>query len=207
MLKDEQQINKWAKMRFFFYLLFLVLYLIPIAVAFIDGFGNVLQFIRRIVGLTGLTSLFITILLSLMIKESKKIFGINYLKIHHFFAAISLVLISIHPVIVAVNFGTGSVFIPKFDSWNAFLTEGGRFALYLIYFAVIVAILRKNIKKYWKYIHYLLYPAFLLSAIHGILRGSDSDNRIMFSQIIIMVAIIIIIFFYKRYQNIKKASE
>jgi DMSO/TMAO reductase YedYZ heme-binding membrane subunit len=207
MLKDEQQINKWAKIRFFFYLLFLVLYLIPIAVVFIDGFDNVLQFIRRIVGLTGLTSLFITILLSLIIKESKKIFGINYLKIHHFFAAISLVSISVHPVIVAVDFGTTSVFIPKFNSWNAFLTEGGRFALYLIYFAVIVAILRKNIKKYWKYIHYLLYPAFLLTSIHGILRGSDSHNRIMFFQIVIMVAVIIIIFFYKRYQNIKKAPE
>ena len=207
MLKDEEQINKWSKIRFFFYLLFLVLYLIPIAIVFIDGFDNILQFIRRIVGLTGLTSLFITILLSLMIKESKKIFGIYYIKLHHFFAAISLALISVHPVIVAVNFGTTSVFIPKFDSWNAFLTEGGRFALYLIYFAVIVAVLRKGIKKYWKYIHYLLYPAFLLSAIHGILKGSDSGNRIMFSQIIIMSTVIIIIFFYKRYQNIKKTAK
>ncbi len=207
MLKDEEQINKWSKIRFFFCLLFLVLYLIPIAIVFIDGFDKPLQFIRRIVGLAGLSSLFITILLSLLIKESKKIFGINYVKIHHFFSLISVMLISVHPVIAAISFGTTRIFSPKLDSWNAFFTNAGCPALYLIYFIVITALFRKSIVKYWKYFHYLLYPAFLLSAIHGILKGSDSVNRLMLFLVLAMISVVTIIFFYKRFQNIRKGPE
>ncbi len=207
MIKDEKQIKKWSEIRIFFYLLFFILYLIPIVIVFVDGFEKTLQLIRRIIGLTGLTSLFITILLSLMVKESKNIFGVYYIKIHHFFSIMSLVLITLHPVIVAIDFGTTGVFIPKFGSWKEFLTEGGRVALYLIYFAVIIAVLRKNIKRYWKYFHYFLYPAFFLSAIHGILKGTDSDNRIMFFLNTAMVTVVAIIFLYKRYQNIKNMLE
>ncbi|HNR65263.1 MAG TPA: hypothetical protein PKJ95_03090 [Atribacterota bacterium] len=204
MVKDEKQIKEMVRIRSFFYLLFLILYLIPIAIVLIDGFDNLLQFIRRIVGMAGLSSLFITILLSLLIKESKKIFGINYVKIHHFFSMASVILISIHPVIAAISFGTITIFSPKLDSWNVFLTNAGCPALYLIYFAVITALFRKSILKYWKYFHYLLYPAFLLSAIHGILKGSDSDNRMMFFLVLVMTSVVTIIFFYKRFQNIRK---
>ncbi len=67
MLKDERQINKWVKIRFFFYLLFLTLYLVPIVIVFIDGIENALQLSRRIIGLTGLTSLFINVFIPKLI--------------------------------------------------------------------------------------------------------------------------------------------
>ena len=205
MIDNEKKIKQWIRIRSFFYLLFIILYLIPITIVFSNGFANVFHFIRRIAGLTGLTSLFIAILLSLLVKESKKMFGVYYLRIHHFFSIVGLILISLHPVIMAIDFGTTSIFIPHFNSWNGFLTNAGRPALYLIYMAVIAALLRKNIAKYWKYIHSLLYPAFLLAAIHGILSGSDLDNSIMYFLFIAMISVVSIIFFYKRYQNMKNA--
>lgn len=204
MTEKNKNLKQLNTARYWFYPLFVALYLFPLISIFVDGFDNMGQFARRIVGLEGISSLFITILLSLLVKESKLIFGIYYIKIHHFFSIISLILISIHPIVVAINFGTSSVFIPKLDSWNNFFTEGGRVALYLIYFAVIVAILRKSIKKHWKHIHYLLYPAFFLSAIHGILKGSDLGNPLLSLLFIAMISVVIIIFFYKRYLNIIK---
>nr|HPK86623.1 hypothetical protein [Atribacterota bacterium] len=94
MSANEKQSKKCSVNRSLFYLLFAILYLIPITIFFIDSFKDVLHFFRRITGLTAVVSLFIAIMLTLLVKESKKIFGVYFLKIHHFFAFIGLLLIS-----------------------------------------------------------------------------------------------------------------
>jgi len=190
--------------RYLFYFLLFIIYLIPIMAVFINGFDSLLQLFRRIAALIGISSLFIAILLSLLVRQSRKIFGVGYLKIHHFFSISGLVLITLHPVIMAIDFGTTSIFIPKFNSWNSFLVNAGRPALYLIYIATIAAILRKNIAKYWRTIHGLLYPAFIFGAIHGILSGSDMNNIFLYILYIGMIITIITVFFYKRYLNFNK---
>lgn len=197
--KHGQKLN-----RLLFYSLVFLIYLIPLIIIFIHGFDNLFQFLRRTTALTGVASLFVAILLSLLVRKSKKIFGIVYLKVHHFFSISGLVLISLHPVVMAIDFGTTSIFIPNFSSWNSFLANAGRPALYMIYIATIAAILRKNMIKYWRYIHGFLYPAFIFGAIHGILSGSDLENPILYILYISMIVSVMIIFFYKRYLNAKK---
>jgi methionine sulfoxide reductase heme-binding subunit len=190
--------------RYLFYTLILLLYVVPIIIVFTNGFDNFFQLLRRIAGLTGIASLFIAILLSLLVRQSRQIFGVAYLKVHHLFSIIGLISISIHPVIMAIDFGTTRIFIPDFSSWNAFLANAGRPALYMIYIATIAAILRKNIAKYWRYIHSLLYLAFILGAIHGILSGSDLTNPVLHVLYIAMIVAVMIIFFYKRVLTVKK---
>lgn len=193
-----------AALHYLFYIIIFSLYLIPIMVVFFRGFDNAFELFRRIAGLTGIASLFIAILLSLLVRQSRKIFGVVYLKIHHLFSIIGLILISLHPVIMAIDFGTSRIFVPDFSSWNAFLINAGRPALYLIYIAAIAAILRKNIVKFWRYIHSLLYLAFILGVVHGILSGSDLSNPFLYVLYIAMVVVVIIIFLYKRILTVKR---
>lgn len=190
--------------RYFFFGLIFFIYLIPITIVFMRGFDGIFQLFRRIAGLTGVSSLFIAILLSLLVRQSRQIFGVSYLKIHHFFSITGLILISLHPIIMAIDFGTTSLFIPDFSSWNSFLANAGRPALYLIYIAAVAAVLRRNIAKYWRYLHGLLYPAFIFGAIHGMLSGSDMKNDILYIFFIGMIIAVTIAFFYKRYLNFKK---
>lgn len=203
MSANEKQSKKWSVNRSFLYLLFAILYLIPIIIFYIDGFRDVLHLFRRITGLTAVVSLFITIMLTLLVKESKKIFGVYFLRIHHFFAVTGLVLISLHPVIMALDFGTAKIFIPDFSSGQTFFKNGGPLALYLIYVAVIAALFNKKITKSWKYIHGLMYPAFLLGTVHGILKGSDMKNPVLSFLYAGLIVAVFIAFFYKRYQNNK----
>ncbi|HOR41638.1 MAG TPA: hypothetical protein PK111_00470 [Atribacterota bacterium] len=201
MSANEKQSKKCSVNRSLFYLLFAILYLIPMTVFFIDGFKDVLHFFRRITGLTAVVSLFIAIMLTLLVKESKKLFGVYFLKIHHFFAFIGLLLISLHPVFMALDFGTTEIFIPDFSSWQTFFKNGGPLALYLIYIAVIAALLNKKITKSWKYIHALMYPAFLLGTVHGIWKGSDMGNPMLSFLYTGLIVAVFITFFYKRYQK------
>lgn len=187
-----------------FYVLIFLIYLISVVIIFSHGFENIFQLIRRITGLTGIISLFIAILLSLLVKQSKQVFGISYLRIHHYFSISGIILVSIHPLVMAIDFGTFRIFIPDFSSWDSFLRNGGRTALYMIYIAAIAAIARKNIVRNWKYLHGLIYPAFIFGAIHGILQGSDLQNPILYALFIVFIVLVIFIFMYKRYLSIRK---
>lgn len=204
MAKDTHQSHGQNLNRYLFYTLILFLYLVPIIIIFINGFDNYFQLFRRIAGLAGIASLFIAIVLSLLVRQSRQIFGLAYIKVHHLFSITGLILISLHPVIMAIDFGTSRIFIPDFSSWNAFLANAGRPALYLIYIATIAAILRRNIVKYWRYIHSLLYIAFILGAIHGILSGSDLSNPVLYILYVTMIITVMIIFLYKRVLTAKK---
>ena len=204
MVEQEKQFNKLIQSRSFWYILFLFLYLIPLVIALRSRFEGTWHFLGRISALTGLTSLFIAILLSLLVKESKRIFGVYYLKIHHTFSFLGLILISLHPVFLAIDFKNADIFIPTFSSWYDFFKNAGRPALYLIYIAVLAALLRKSMVKHWKYVHGLLYPAFLLGAIHSILNGRDLKIPILSILFMVEIIIVITIFCYRRYQNRKK---
>jgi len=201
---DSAQKQGQTMLRTLFYILILLLYLIPVVTVFLHGFDDFFQFFRRITGLAGIASLFIAILLSLLVRQSKQIFGVTYLKVHHFFSITGLLFISLHPIIMAIDFGTSRIFIPNFSSWNAFLVNAGRPALYLIYIATIAAIMRRNIGKYWRYIHWLLYIAFILGAIHGILSGSDLRNPALYVLYLAMIITVMIVFLYKRILTAKK---
>jgi len=201
---DSAQKQGQTMLRTLFYILILLFYLIPVVTVFLHGFDDFFQFFRRITGLAGIASLFIAILLSLLVRQSKQIFGVTYLKVHHFFSITGLLFISLHPIIMAIDFGTSRIFIPNFSSWNAFLANAGRPALYLIYIATIAAILRRNIVKYWRYIHGLLYIAFILGAIHGILSGSDLRNPVLYALYLAMIITVMIVFLYKRALTVKK---
>lgn len=193
-----------TKGRYLAYFLIFLIYLVPIVVVFIHGFDDYFQLFRRLTGLVGIASLFIAIIISSFIRQAKKIFGTAYIKVHHLFSITGLILITLHPIIMMIDFGTSRIFIPDFSSWNAFLANAGRPALYLIYIATFAAILRKNIRKYWKYIHSLIYLAFVLGAVHGMRQGSDLKNPILLSLYLVMIVIVITNFIYKRYLNYNK---
>jgi len=201
---DSAQKQGQTMLRTLFYILILLFYLIPVVTVFLHGFDDFFQFFRRITGLAGIASLFIAILLSLLVRQSKQIFGVTYLKVHHFFSITGLLFISLHPIIMAIDFGTSRIFIPNFSSWNAFLANAGRPALYLIYIATIAAIMRRNIGKHWRYIHWLLYIAFILGAIHCILSGSDLRNPALYVLYLAMIITVMIVFLYKRILTAKK---
>ncbi|MDD3031012.1 MAG: hypothetical protein QM220_09345 [Atribacterota bacterium] len=204
MPKNEKKLNRsneQATLRYMVYFLIFLLYLIPIIIVIMHGFSDYFQLFRRVTALTGISSLFIAIILSSLVRQSKKLFGTVYIKIHHFFSISGLILITLHPIIMAIDFGTTSIFALSFSSWDAFLTNGGRPALYLAYIATIAAVLRKSITKYWRYFHSIIYFAFIFGAIHGLRMGSNLSSPILYGLFIIMIAAVIANFFYKRYLN------
>ena len=119
-------------------------------------------------------------------------------KVHHILSVTGLVLVTLHLFGVAVDATSPSVFLPRFDSWVAFLELGGRPAWYLIAVASLVAVLRQTIDRNWRAIHFLNYVAFLLATVHAIMIGTDFQHTIVKAVPVALALVIVAIFIQKR---------
>lgn len=155
--------------------------------------------IVRFAALTGFVSLFLSTLTSAFTRQIYQIFSRPFMKIHHVFAALGLILITIHPAVLAIVSMDLSIFLPDFSSLEIFLALGGRPALLLVYVAVIAVFLRRSIVSYWRIVHGLVYVALVLAYIHGIWIGTDLANPFVAGLFAAMLAISFLVLFYKRY--------
>lgn len=184
--------------KYLIYLGIIGLYGFQVIVIFITGFEGIFEFTWRFSGLIGITSIFFGIITSAFIKQLTQIFESTYLNIHHYFSLVGIILITLHPITMAIEFGTLAIFIPDFSSWIAFWSAAGRIGFYLLYISTIIALFRKYSTEYWRYVHVLIYLVFLFGAIHGLLKGDDLQNILMGIIYIGMIIIIIGVFVYKR---------
>ncbi|MBM4467708.1 MAG: ferric reductase, partial [Chloroflexi bacterium] len=131
----------------------------------LQPYGSPLNWFIRGSGLMGYLALFLSVLSSAYMRQTSRLFGRPFVKVHHILTVTGLVLVTLHPLGVAINAGSLRVFLPRFDSWVVFLKLGGRPAWYLIAAASLAAVLRKTIGRNWRGIHALNYVAFLLVTI------------------------------------------
>ena len=180
--------------------------LISIIFAFtnhVDPYNTII----RLFALLGYLSMVITAMMTPFAVELYKLFKKSFIKIHHFFAILGLILISLHPVIFAINTLNPFAFIPVVDDWVLFWELAGRPALILIYIAVIAGILRKKIAKSWKIFHVLVYIALFFGLVHGILIGTSFQNIGIMIIYISLFCLVVLSFVYKRFRNFQRKKK
>lgn len=144
---------------------------------------NLFNFFVRLFSLLGLVALFVSSMFTPFQKELYQMFKKPFIKIHHSTTISGLVLITLHPVTFAISKALDSgfveglkVFLPVFTTAYDFWSLAGRPALIIFYIALIGVLIRKSLKKGWRWIHGLNYIALVFGVIHGILIGSDFYN-------------------------------
>ncbi len=158
----------------------------------------------RLSALAGFTSLFLSTVLSAFTREIYQIFSRPFMGVHHIFAAAGMILITVHPLTLAILSMDVTVFFPVFSSLEAFLSLGGRAAIYLFYFALAAAFARRAVPKYWRFVHGLVYVGLVLAYIHGLMIGTDFANPLVSGLFTVMFAISFLVLFYKRYVTWKR---
>ena len=136
------------------------------------------------------------------LKEFVLAIGKPFLKIHHSFAALGIIFITLHPIFYAVETGF-SVFVPNFDSWTIFWTFAGKPAFYIFYVAIVAAVLRKNAVRHWKPFHTLMYVVLFFGIVHANLLGLNFQNMAIAAIYDSLFAASMAGLAVKRYQNYK----
>ncbi|MHB1296048.1 MAG: hypothetical protein ACYC4R_13750 [Anaerolineae bacterium] len=131
--------------------------------------------IIRGAGLLGYVNVFLAIIATAYMREMTRFFGRAFINIHHYYVVAGLVLLSFHPIGVAVNSRSAAVFVPTLDSLLLFLTNGGRVAFWLLALGSLVALFRGQVGRKWKLIHMVTYLAFAFGTVHAWLLGRDGQ--------------------------------
>ncbi|MBN2152394.1 MAG: hypothetical protein JW839_13160 [Candidatus Lokiarchaeota archaeon] len=152
----------------------------------------------RLFALFGITSLLNASIMSAFTRQIYQSLGVAFLKIHHLFAIAGLVLVTLHPVSLAILYGW-QVFIPDFSSWYRFWLLAGRPAFYIVYVGVLSVLLKRLLKKHWRILHALLYVALGFGVVHGILLGQSHANPVIDGIYVGLLALMVFGFVYKRY--------
>ncbi|MCW3983979.1 MAG: hypothetical protein NWE96_08275 [Candidatus Bathyarchaeota archaeon] len=145
-------------------------------VAYTVNSSNPWSLAVRLFALNGFIALSIATIMAAFLKEVTLFFKKPFTRIHHYFAAAGLVLITLHPIALAIRFLNPAVFVPNFNSLYDFLFFGGRPALILIFVAFVAVLLRRKMVRYWRWFHALMYVALFLGVVHANLSGTDFAN-------------------------------
>ena len=183
----------------------LLLFLELIILAFQFPSEDVYQLGIRITGLVGFASLFVSVIFSdffIEIDENGK----KKLLYHHLFSIIGIVLITIHPLLLAIDKANLAVFIPKLHSWMSFWKLAGRPALILLYVGFVSGFLIRLYKKSYKLVHVIVYIALFFGLVHGFLIGTDFRNPFVTIVFVLLFLIAIYIFIDKRLYQMKTAK-
>jgi len=157
--------------------------------------------------LLGYLTIFLSILSAAYLVPLVRFFGRPFVKVHHVASITGLVAMLVHPIAIAVNAGSLSVFVPQFSSLRVFLTLAGRVVWPLVAIAALAAWLRKPLGKNWRLIHYLNYLAFWLVTAHAILIGSNFQSWIMRGLAIVLALITVAVLVVKRLPRRKKGRR
>lgn len=165
--------------------------------------GNSLYSFVGALALYGYLFVSLTALTTPFLKELVLAIGKPFLKIHHTFAVLGVVFITLHPIFYAINSLSFSVFIPNFDNWTVFWTFAGKPAFYIFYVAVFAAVLRKKAPMHWLPFHTLMYVVLFFGIIHANLLGINFQNMGIAAIYDALFAASMAGLALKRYQNYK----
>ena len=102
------------------------------------------------------------------------------LELHRILSTLGMAYIAVHTVGIlmdpAVNFSIADGVIPFTSAYRPFAVGIGTIAQWLVAVALIsTALSRRMPRSAWWWLHLLSYPAFVLSLLHGMLAGTDTQ--------------------------------
>jgi sulfoxide reductase heme-binding subunit YedZ len=167
----------------------------------LQPYGSLVNRLTRGVALLGYLSIFLAIISSVYMRQLVRFFGRPFVQVHHILSVTGLILVTLHPLGVAWSSASVRVFVPRVDSWLAFLQWGGPPAWYLFNAAALTAVMRTTIGPNWRGVHFLNYLAFLLGSAHAILIGTDFQRTIVKAVPIAMAILVVAALIRKRFQR------
>lgn len=168
--------------------------------AFTQGVISPLTLLIRLLALNGFIAVSVAAVMAAFIKEITVALKKPFTKLHHYFAATGLLLLTVHPIAIAIQTLNPAVLLPNFGSLELFFVYGGSVALLAIYVAFGAVMLRRKIMAFWRPFHMLMYVALFFGLVHANLLGFDFQNvafQVVYDG---LFAAVVFAFAWKRWQ-------
>lgn len=133
------------------------------------------------------------------------------LDMHQWLGTLTMVFLGVHVVGLMfdsyVDFGLVDVLVPFASSWDPAAVAWGVVAFWLLLAVELTALGRRYLpKKVWRSVHYLSFPVFVLSTIHGVAAGTDAATTFAVATIVVVVAMVAMLSFVRLDQAARQAK-
>ena len=103
------------------------------------------------------------------------------LDLHRWLGALALAFTALHVVALMadtyVHFGLASVLVPLASHWHPVAVAWGIASLYLLVAVELTSVLRRWLNRtLWRRAHFLSFPLFVASTLHGLSAGTDGPT-------------------------------
>jgi len=132
---------------------------------------------------------------SLVTKRVSKPTGNHF---HAVVASTGLALLALHIVLLVMHeympFGVLDVLVPMRDTFRPVAIAFGIVAMYMLVIVIVSSWAKKRLSKnLWRGIHLLAVPTFMLSFMHGVWAGTDTQRPWMLAMYIISGLIVLLL--------------
>jgi predicted ferric reductase len=101
------------------------------------------------------------------------------LDLHRWLGGLALTFTGVHILAIMsdtyVHFGLASLLVPFASQWHPVAVAWGVASLYLLAAVELTSLARRHLNyRLWRRVHFLSFPLFVMSTIHGLTAGTDS---------------------------------
>ncbi|AGK52146.1 ferric reductase-like transmembrane domain-containing protein [Bacillus sp. 1NLA3E] len=101
--------------------------------------------------------------------------------VHQFSGWFGLLFGLLHGLVLVsdpdTQFSLTEIFVPFASNNDTILVSLGIISFYILFFIMLSSDVVKILgKKFWRAIHFLSFPAYVLALLHGVILGSDAQN-------------------------------
>ncbi|HEY2665351.1 MAG TPA: ferric reductase-like transmembrane domain-containing protein [Actinomycetota bacterium] len=106
------------------------------------------------------------------------------LDLHRFLGAAAVAFTGIHVLAILldtyVHFGLAEVLVPLTGTWHPVAVAWGIVGFYLLVAIEVTSLVRSRLPRpVWRSIHFVSFPLFVVTTIHGLSAGTDRHSPLM----------------------------
>jgi DMSO/TMAO reductase YedYZ heme-binding membrane subunit len=119
------------------------------------------------------------------------------LDLHRHVGGLAVVFVAVHvavlPLDTYTDWGWSDLFVPMTARWHPLAIAFGIVALYLLLAVEVTSLLQRRMpREWWRRVHILSFPLYVVASIHLLAAGTDAANQI--AQGLVIVASTLIAF-------------
>jgi DMSO/TMAO reductase YedYZ heme-binding membrane subunit len=120
------------------------------------------------------------------------------LDLHRWLGGLALVFTGIHVLAILgdtyVHFGLASLLVPLASHWHPVAVAWGVVSLYLLAAVEATSLIRRHLShRLWKRVHFLSFPLFVVSTVHGLSAGTDGRTPMAIITAVLVTAAVAIL--------------
>lgn len=118
------------------------------------------------------------------------------LDLHRGLGGLALIFTGVHVAAILsdsyVHFGLASALVPLAARWHPVAVAWGIASLYLLVAVELTSMVRRHLNhRLWKRVHFLSFPLFVLSTVHGLSAGTDGRSPMAITACVMVVGAVI----------------